>query len=531
VDGHCVQAAATANGNAYTARMAITRQSSGRRLIAANDPASATEAPGIPALTAKRIGGVVTLSWSEGDTGNSPITGYEVLRGIAPNTEMVLATTLPATQVTYTDPTATDPTKTYYYKVTATNGVGTSCANNEVAAPYVGDICTGLIVQQTPPGHPEQPGGAGLAPASLAIDYIAVGERAGSNHLMMKMKVTNMGATPPPNSRWRMDWNSYAATAYDAAAQQFYVGMSTDANSVVKFEWGTVATAVVGLVVGVPTETERGLLPGSSFNPDGTITLFVPKAKFGNPQPGDLLGAVNGRTFTGDNAQTQNLQRSTLLVDHTFVKAQRDNGHPAATYTVIGNANAGCAAVLPAAALSRKIHAAGTLNIVGDIPLPLIGTPGVECRDGTPAGNHQIVVSFPAPVTFSAAAVTSRAGMVTTTSTTGNQVTINLTGVTDQQKIEVTLFNVNDGAITSEVTIPMIVLAGDTNADMRVNVADTNQTKAASGLTADVSPRTDVDLDGRTNVTDTNFVKAHAGNFVAAGSTAPAAKRQARPMR
>ena len=42
------------------------------------------------------------------------------------------------------------------------------------------------------------------------------------------------------------------------AAEQFYVGMRTDENGVVTFEYGTVATAVVGLVIGVPTETKIG---------------------------------------------------------------------------------------------------------------------------------------------------------------------------------------------------------------------------------------------------------------------------------
>jgi hypothetical protein len=28
-------------------------------------------------------------------------------------------------------------------------------------------------------------------------------------------------------------------------------------------------------------------------------------------------------------------------VDHTFVKGQRDNGHPAATYTLVGNVSCG----------------------------------------------------------------------------------------------------------------------------------------------------------------------------------------------
>jgi hypothetical protein len=187
-----------------------------------------------------------------------------------------------------------------------------------------------LILQRTPPGHPEQ-SAQGLAPASLAIDYISAGEPPGTSNLVFKMKVTSLSSVPK-SSRWRIVWNSYAATG-----EQFYAGMRTDSNGTVTFEYGTVATAVVGLVIGVPTETKIGSLPGSSFNANGTITLVVPKSKVGNPQPGDLLGAVNGRTFTGDTSQTQSLERSTLLVDHTFVKAQRDNGHPAATYMLAGN--------------------------------------------------------------------------------------------------------------------------------------------------------------------------------------------------
>jgi hypothetical protein len=340
-DGACVQAASTAKGNAYTARGVIARQSSGRRLLASFDPPNplhARSAPGMPSVTVHRVNSVVRLAWSEADTGNANITSYRIMRGIASGAETLL-TSVSGNQTTYNDTTATDPTKTYYYKVLAVNGAGTSCGNNEVAALYVGDTCTGLIVQKTPPGHPEQPL-QGLAPASLAIDYVAVAEPPGTNNLMLKMKVTSL-ANVPPNSRWRVVWNSYAAQSYDPAAEQFYVGMRTDGNGTPTFEYGTIATAVIGLVIGVPTETQIGLLPGSSFNADGTITLIVPKSAVGSPAPGDLLGAVNGRTFTGDTPETQNLERSTLLVDHTFVKGQRDNGHPAATYTVIGNVSCG----------------------------------------------------------------------------------------------------------------------------------------------------------------------------------------------
>jgi len=340
-DGACVQAASTAKGNAYTARGVIARQSSGRRLVASFDPPNpqhARSAPGMPSVTVRRANGVVNLAWSEADTGNANMTSYRIMRGIASGAETLL-TSVSGNQTTYNDTTATNPNQTYYYKVRAVNSVGTSCGNNEVAAPFVGDTCSGLIVQKTPPGHPEQQL-QGLAPASLAIDWVAVAEPPETNNLMFKLKVTNL-ASVPPSSRWRVVWNSYGAQAYDPAAQQFYVGMRTDQNGAVTFDYGTIATQVVGLVIGVPTETSIGALPGSNFNTDGTITLIIPKSAVGSPAPGDLLGAINGRTFTADTPETQNLERSTLLVDHTFVKGQRDNGHPSATYAIVGNVSCG----------------------------------------------------------------------------------------------------------------------------------------------------------------------------------------------
>ncbi len=333
--GNCAQAAPTAKGNAYSATATIARQSSGRRLLAAFDPSSATSVPGMPSITQRRVGPVVHLGWSVADTGNSTITTYSIMRGTTSGGEAPL-TTVPGTKTTYDDVTATDITKTYYYKVVAINGVGPSCANNEIAAPFVGDTCTGVIIHQNDPTHPESAAVQNGANPQLAIDYVAVGEPPATTNLMFKMKVSNLSSVPA-NSRWRMVWDSFSSPG-----QQYYVGMRSHANSAVTFDYGTIATAVVGLVVGVPTETfVAAALPASNFNADGTITIFVPKSAVGNPQPGDLLGAVNGRTFTGDTPQTNTLERSTALIDHTFVKAQTDNAFPAATYTVVGNVACG----------------------------------------------------------------------------------------------------------------------------------------------------------------------------------------------
>jgi hypothetical protein len=115
----------------------------------------------------------------------------------------------------------------------------------------------------------------------------------------------------------------------------------------------------VGLVVGVPQETQVGTaLLLSKAESDGTIRIVVPKSVVGNPQPGDLLGAVNGRTFS-DNS---NVERSTTLIDHTFIKAQTDNAFPAATYTVVGNT--ACAGPTPTPTPSPSPTPTPTLAVV-----------------------------------------------------------------------------------------------------------------------------------------------------------------------
>jgi hypothetical protein len=256
-------------------------------------------------------------------------------------------------------------------------------------------------------------------------------------------------------------------------------------------------------VVGVPTETKlANALAGSNQQPDGTITIIVPKSVFGNPQPGDLLGAVNGRTFTGDTPETNTLERSNALMDHTFVKAQRDNGHPAATYVVLGN-NSCEGGIVPQKAVSSKTH--DSISPPFDVDLPLSGNIGIECRkgQGPNADQHQIVVTFFGPVSFSSATVPSGNGSVANSLVSGNQIFVNLAGVANAQRLTIKLNAVNDGINVADVFVPMGVLLGDVDASGRVDSTDVFQVRQQTLQNASSSNfRMDVDESGRIDSTD-----------------------------
>src|ERR1700680_4277276 len=93
-------------------------------------------------------------------------------------------------------------------------------------------------------------------------------------------------------------------------------------------------------------------------------------------------------------------------------------------------------APVPQSAFSRKTHGgAGTF----DVPLPLSGNVGIECRSGGATNDYQMIINFMNPVTVGSASVTSGTGSVSSFSVNGSQVTVNLTGVTNVQRITVTL--------------------------------------------------------------------------------------------
>jgi hypothetical protein len=164
---------------------------------------------------------------------------------------------------------------------------------------------------------------------------------------------------------------------------------------------------------------------------------------------------------------------------------------------------------VPTSVVSRKIHG-GVATFDVNLPLgPLAGAIGIEPRNTAVA--HQIVVTFANPVTIGDASVTTGTGSATS-SVAGNVVTINLTGVSNAQRLGVTLSSVNDGANLGSILVPMGVLLGDTNANGSVNSTDTGQVKSQLGVPVTAANfRRDINSNNSINAGDVSLAKSATG--------------------
>jgi hypothetical protein len=161
-------------------------------------------------------------------------------------------------------------------------------------------------------------------------------------------------------------------------------------------------------------------------------------------------------------------------------------------------------------AVSRKTH--GNNAAPFDIPLPLTGTPGVECRNSA-GGAYQIVVQFANPLSsMGNVEISSGSGAVQAANVSGGDVTIDVTGLTNQQTTVITLNDVHNGALSGDITVPISLLIGDTNGNRSVNSGDALQTRNRSGQPVDATTfRSDVNLDGSLNAGDVTVVRARSG--------------------
>ena len=143
------------NGSAYYYTVSATNSAatSGQSSQASAKPQAPGTAPGVPSgVTATAGNASVSLSWSA-STGSTPIT-YNVYRGTSSGGEGLTPVTTGISTPMYTDSGLANGT-TYYYKIAATNSVGTSARSTEASSTPV--VANGALVQINAGGHAVSP--------------------------------------------------------------------------------------------------------------------------------------------------------------------------------------------------------------------------------------------------------------------------------------------------------------------------------------------------------------------------------------
>jgi uncharacterized delta-60 repeat protein len=162
-------------------------------------------------------------------------------------------------------------------------------------------------------------------------------------------------------------------------------------------------------------------------------------------------------------------------------------------------------------AVSRKTQgSAGTF----DITLPVVGEPAVE--DRSTGGSYTLVFTFSSDAVSGSASVTAGTGTVLGNPIfAGATMTVNLTGVTDVQKITVTLMDVTSSSsqVLPDTPVSMNVLIGDANADKTVNNLDLRLTRGQVGMpVTSLNFREDMNANGSISTADVRIVRSAQGH-------------------
>jgi len=301
-----------------------------------------------------------------------------------------------------------------------------------------------------------------------------------------------------------------AATAY-RTNQGTYVAFRANSSTLSAFRITATSPPTIATAW---TKSQSGV--GSPFvtSTDGTNNVIVWSVGTGGDQrlhgyDGDTGAVVYGGGGTNDVVGGTHSYSTTGIVARGRIYIAGDNRAYVFKVPI--------PALQVTLAVSRKTHgSAGTF----DIPLPLSGNPGVECRTGGATNDYTQVFTFTNNVVSGNASVTSGIGNVSGPPTfSGNTMTVNLTGVADAQTLTVTLSGVTDefSQVLPDTPVSVNMLIGDTSGNGVVNATDVAQTKGQVGQPVTSSNfRTDVNATGIINATDVAIVKAHSGQSISA---------------
>ena len=519
-DDGCTSAGCIAGSapNDFTAKGYIARQSGGKRMFSAFDPVEPA-VPGAPRLSASlnQAGTTATLTWPVPDNGGSPITGYKVYRKVGAASFSLIATVPTNTHV---DPSSAAGDT---YHVTAVNGQG--------EGPYCNDVTPTFTALETPcklpgvlavndlnpDGSDNDSGQNTPADPRVNVRQLFVAEPflgAGVEKLIFTMQLApSTAGSPPPSSQWYIVWQRQGTDSSDpndANYDRIFVAMKSDANGALTFQYGK-----FGVPLDPTNPNRQANIPTVFGNADagtydvasGLVTITISNSKLRTIDGGSSK-YISGTALSAINVRTYLAKPDAGVKSQNIASDITGNGN----YTLAGNAS--CATSIPfLGAVSRKVHGnSGTF----DIGLPATGPIGMECRTGGQNGNFTIVFVFANPIVSVTGATVTGTGSISSrsTGTDPHEYVVNLTGVTNAQRLTVTLTGITDtvGDNTPSLSATVGLLLGDTNADHFTDAVDVSQTKSQSGNAVKGSNfREDVNVDGFIDAVDSALVKSKSG--------------------
>jgi subtilisin len=184
-------------------------------------PPAAT-APGAPTLDSAAAGdATVTLQWTApASDGGSALTGYKIYRGTTAGGEAYL-TSVSSTATSYADGGLSNGT-TYYYRVSAVNGVGESSLSNELSA-------TPQAASATVPGAPLNLAAAPANGRGVQLSWQPPASDGGSAVSAYRVYRGTDGATTPSALIASVGGLSYKDTATTRGTVYYYVVRAVNA--------------------------------------------------------------------------------------------------------------------------------------------------------------------------------------------------------------------------------------------------------------------------------------------------------------
>ena len=481
--------------------------------------------PGTPAAPSTAVAtansaSTITLTWTDNSNNEA---GFSVKRSNAAAGPFVQVGNPGADVTTFTD-TGLSPNTTYYYQVLAYNGNGSSAATNVASAKTFPTFSTSGLVAYWPldesggntvgditgNGHTGTINGESGLVAGLinnAVEFHGTGQATSNIAVANKTDMQFAANQSFTLSAWvnpsalRDSDETIVAKSRD---QGNYYGIWINSSN----RW--VFRGPAGEIVG-PTVTQGAWTHVTAVQDGvaGTRTLYIngTAAITGSAQAADGAGAfwMAQQNLTGNIASFPGTLDEVRLYNRPLAAGE--------ITTLMSTP------VLQA--VSSQVHgAAGSF--------PLVIWPGatqiVDSRKGSTVGSHKLILNFSAPVSGLTASLSLQNGGAATGSvssvtydSTGKVVTVQLTGVGNDQSLNLHLAGIPSGSSAPSGTadIPFNILWGDANGNGLVDSLDYNIVHNSHvGLVNAASYLYDINCSGAVDNTDDSLVTAGIGTSV-----------------